>query len=99
MPYAGATHMYATFVSEILIARGDFASDWWEMVQPRVLKHRDVIGTTPEDLADMFSDEWRVIRETGGWKGRRDPEIKPEMSKAMRDTLRFCAVARRHGFA
>lgn len=99
MSYHGPTHMYATFVSDILIKRGDFNAEWWQMVQPRVLAHRNM-GTEPSMLADMFSDEWRVIRETGGWLGHKDDdEPTKDESQAIRDTKRFCAAARRHGFA
>lgn len=94
--YAGPAHMYGTYVSNILIARGDFDPDWWQAVQHRVTAHLKM-GTTPEQLADNFSYEWKVLRETGGWKGTGTPE--PQQSEAMRQTLRYCAAAKRHGFA
>lgn len=97
MSYHGPTHMYGTFVSDVLISRGDFNADWWAMVQPRVQAHLKM-GTDPTQLADIFSDEWRIIRETGGWRGTPRGTAGPQ-SQAMRDTLKWCAVARRHGFA
>lgn len=99
MAYDGPTHMYGTYVSDILIRRGDFAADWWEMVQPRVYSHLR-LGTEPSVLADIFSEEWRMIRDSGGWRGRQDepPKNQPS-SKAMQDTLHYCRAAKRRGFA
>src|SRR5690606_101913 len=89
-----AWHMYDTYVSDTLLKRGDFSLDWWETVQPRVRIHQK-LGTCPSCLADIFSEEWRIIREIGGWKGTQGT-TRTDLQPAF---VRACAAAKRRGFA
>lgn len=96
MSYHGAPHMYATFILDLLRSRiGAVNAAWWSRLQDRVVIHRR-LGTSPDVVADMFADEWRMIQNDGGWRGE---SAVVDGSESMTTALYYAAVAKRHGFA
>ncbi len=94
--YCGPDHLYEVFVINILLKRGDFLQEWWDQVHHRVMIHKR-LGTQPEVVADMFSGEWKIIRETGGFRSKRPKTVAEDQSKAMKETMRYCNAFRANG--
>lgn len=85
--------MYETRVCDVLLTRGVLGQEdgWFEKHKPTIRSRYDM-GQPEEQVVDDLAEAWRIYQETGG--GHKAGSAR---SKAMTDTAKAIAVAKRLG--